>query len=103
MRRLHGQNRRTVPNDLKYYSFGTQVFEDRAAERFCLAIVRIPLSKSTSVAGITLGMTTDHRRCRKIPTLMAPEPLKTSDRKPFRRLHLPPELTTRIMRLPGVV
>ena len=99
MRKFHGQNRRTVPNDLTYHSFGTQVSEDRAARRFCLAIVRIPLSKSTSVAGITLGIAADHRWFRKIPTLRAPEPPKTQDRKPFRRLHLPPELPTRIIRL----
>jgi hypothetical protein len=71
MRTFQGLNRRTFPNDLTYRSFGPQVFEDRAAEGFCLAIVRTHPSKSTSVAGITLGTTTVHRRFRKIPTLMA--------------------------------
>jgi hypothetical protein len=71
MRTFHGLNRLTFPNDSTDHSFGTQVFEDRAAGGFCLAIVRMPPSKSTSVAGIALGTTTVHRRFRKIPTLMA--------------------------------
>jgi hypothetical protein len=71
MRTFFGLNRRTFPNGLPYRSVGTQVFEDRAAEGFCLPIVRLHSSKSTSVAGITPGTMTVHRPFRKTPTLTA--------------------------------
>lgn len=70
MKKFHGLNRSAFPIDSTYHSFGTLVFKDQATRGFCLAIVRSPPSKSTSVAGITLGTTTVRRPFRKIPTLM---------------------------------